>query len=275
MELMLKDKNCIVTGSGRGIGREVALLFAQEGGKVVVSDLDEAPAMEVVEEIKKAGGQAVACIGDITDPAFPEKLIKTAVDNFGPSIDVLVNNAGYTWDSVIQKMTDKQWDAILNVHLAAPFRIIRAATPYMRDVGKKEKEQGITKMRKIINVSSVAGTDGNAGQANYSSAKAGIIGLTKTMAKEWGQFNINVNAVAFGVIETRLTQPKEKEEYIEREGEKIAIGVPQAGLNVFKMMIPLGRYATPREAAGAILFLASPLSDYVSGQCLKVNGGLS
>jgi 3-oxoacyl-[acyl-carrier protein] reductase len=196
------------------------------------------------------------------------------VDAYGPNIDVVVNVAGYTWDSFIHKMTDQQWDAILNIHLKAPFQILRAAAPYIRDNAKKEKEAGKIIMRKVINISSAAGTEGNAGQANYSSAKAALIGLTKTLCKEWGAFNVNVNCIAFGWIETRLTKAKEDgAETIEREGKKIALGVPKAGLDAFRGIIPLGRPGTADEAARAILFFASPLSDYVSGQVLKVSGG--
>ncbi len=274
MELMLKDKNCIITGAGRGIGRAAALLFAREGGRVVVSDLDEAPAREVVDEIKAQGGQAVACVGDVTADGFAEKLIQTAVDAFGPSIDVIVNNAGYTWDGVVHKMSDEQWEAMLKVHITAPFRIIRAAAPYIRDVAKKEMEQGKRVTRKIINISSIAGLDGNAGQANYSSAKAAVVGLTKTLAKEWGPFNVCVNTVAFGFIETRLTQAKEKGESIKREDKDVAIGIPENIRQMFKAMIPLRRAGTPEEAASAILLMASPLADYISGEVLRVTGGL-
>jgi 3-oxoacyl-[acyl-carrier protein] reductase len=274
MEKMLYGKVCIVTGGGRGIAKEACLLFAGEGGKVVVCELDEAPAKETVEEIKKMGGQAVAVVGDITAQGVPEKIIQTALDTFG-GIDVIVNAAGYTWDSMIQNMTDRQWDAMIDIHLKAPFRILRAAANFIRDKAKEEQAAGKIVMRKVINISSLAGTGGNAGQANYSSAKAGLVGLTKTLAKEWGRYNVNVNCIPYGVIETRLTQDKEKGEYIERDGQKIAVGIPKAGKGVFNMLIPLGRAGTPQEAAGAILFLASPLSDYVSGQVLVVGGGLS
>jgi 3-oxoacyl-[acyl-carrier protein] reductase len=274
MEKMLDGKVCIVTGGGRGIAKEACLLFASEGGKVVVCDLDEAPAKETVAEIEQKGGKAVAVAGDITADGIPEKIIQTAIDTFG-GIDVIVNAAGYTWDSMIQNMTDKQWDAMINVHLKAPFRILRAAANFIREKTKEEQSAGKIAMRKVVNISSLAGTGGNAGQANYSSAKAGLVGLTKTLAKEWGRYNVNVNCIPFGVIETRLTQDKEKGEYIERDGQKIAVGIPKAGKSVFNMMIPLGRPGTPQEAARAILFLASPLSDYVSGQVLVVGGGLS
>jgi 3-oxoacyl-[acyl-carrier protein] reductase len=227
-----------------------------------------------VGEIEKMGGKAVAVSGDITTDGIPEKIIETAINTFG-GIDVIVNAAGYTWDSMIQNMTDKQWNAMIDVHLKAPFRILRAAANFIREKTKEEQAAGKVVMRKVINISSLAGTGGNAGQANYSSAKSGLIGLTKTLSKEWGRYNVNVNCIPFGVIETRLTQDKEVGEYIERDGEKIAVGIPKAGKNVFKMMIPLGRAGTPQEAARAILFFASPLSDYVSGQVLTVAGGLS
>lgn len=274
MEKMLDGKICIVTGGGRGIGRATALLFAKEGGKVAISELDADPAKETVAEIQKTGAHAIAVIGDITAPGAAEKLIQSTVDAYGPNIDVIANVAGYTWDSFIHKMSDQQWDAMLNIHLKTPFQILRAAAPYIRDNAKREKEEGKMIMRKVINISSVAGTEGNPGQVNYSSAKAGLIGLTKTLAKEWGPFNVNVNCIAFGWIETRLTRAKEEGvETIEREGKKITLGVPKAGLDAFRSIIPLGRPGTTDEAARAILFFASPLSDYVSGQVLKVSGG--
>ena len=271
--ILLNGKVAILTGSGRGIGAAAAKLFASEGAAVVVCDLDPAPANETAEAIKAAGGKALAVPGDMTDPAFPDQLVAKAVETFG-GLDVIVNNAGYTWDAVIHKMTDKQWQAMLDIHITAPFRLIRAAAPFIRETARKEAEQqGRANARKIINVSSVSGTQGNAGQANYSTAKAGVTGLTKTMAKEWGQFNVQVNCVAYGWIETRLTQAKESAETIERDGEQIAIGVPGQMHGMMRMMVPLGRPGTPEEAAGPMLFFASPLSNYVSGIVLEVHGG--
>ncbi|WP_025322729.1 SDR family NAD(P)-dependent oxidoreductase [Deferrisoma camini] len=273
MERMLEGKVSVITGAGRGIGRSAALLFASEGARVVVSDLDEGPAREVVDEIRARGGEAVAVVGDVTAEGFAERLVQTAVESFGPSIDVLVNNAGYTWDGVVHKMTDEQWEAMWRVHCTAPFRIVRAAAPYIRDAAKRDMEQGRRVHRKIINVSSVAGTDGNPGQINYSTAKAGILGFTRTLAREWGRFNVNVNAVAYGWIETRLTRAKDEDTVIEAGGTRIPVGVPRQQLEVFRALIPLGRPGTPEEAARVMLFLASPLSDYVSGQVIKVTGG--
>ena len=274
MEKMLEGKVCIVTGSGRGIAKEAALWFAREGGKIVVCELDEDPAKEAVAEIKKMNGEVVAMIGDITADGVAEKIVKTAVDTFG-GLDVIVNTAGFTWDAMVQNMTDQQWDAMLKVHLTAPFRIIRAAAPVIRERVKQETLAGKTVMRKIINISSTSGTQGNAGQINYAAAKMGVIGMTKALAKEWGRYNVNVNCVAFGAIETRLVQLKRKgeEAFIERDGQKIPIGVPEEGRERWKTVIPLGRAGTADEAARVILFFASPLSDYVSGQTLICGGG--
>jgi len=270
---LLEDKVAVITGSGRGVGKAIAKMFAKEGASVVVNDLDEAPAEETVEEIKSMGTKAVACPGNVTEKDFPEKLIGTAINEFG-KLDILVNNAGYTWDAVLQKMTDEQWYAMIDIHATAPFRIIRAATPYFREAAKKDIAEGKRVHRKIINITSLAGICGNAGQINYSAGKAAVIGITKTVAKEWGRFNINANAVAYGVIETRLTKAKEESEDIEVEGKKISIGIPKAMLNGFKQMVPLGRAGTPEEAAGPVVFLASPLSDYVSGEVIICSGGL-
>ncbi len=270
---MLDGKVAILTGSGRGIGAAAAKLFAAEGASVVVSDLDPAPAEETAAAIRNAGGKAIVVAGDVTDPAFPAQLVKATLDAFG-GIDIIVNNAGYTWDAVIQNMTDKQWYAMIDVHTTAPFRILREASNFIRDAAKKEQAAtGRAKARKVVNVSSVSGVYGNAGQANYSTAKAGITGLTKTLAKEWGRYNVQVNCVCYGFIETRLTAPKEQAEKVQREGEEVALGVPDAMRQMAPMLIPLGRPGTPEEAAGPMLFLASPLSDYVSGHVLEVTGG--
>lgn len=273
MENMLKDKVAIITGSGRGIGQAAAKLFAGEGAKVVVNDIDPEPVEQTVSEINKAGGEAIAYVGDVSSPDFAEGIVRKAGETWG-GIHIIVNNAGFTWDSVIQNITDEQWDTIMNIHIKAPFRLIRAAAPYFRDAAKKEMEDGKPIARKIINVSSMAGTCGNAGQANYSAAKSANHGLTKTMAKEWGRFNVQVNCIAFGLVETRLSASKEKGGSVEWEGKKIALGIPNSIHQMASMMIPLGRSGTPEEAAGGMLFFASPMSDYVSGQIMLVGGGL-
>src|SRR2546429_6468695 len=270
---MIDDKVAILTGSGRGIGAATAKLFGAEGASVVVSDLDPTPAEETAAAIRAAGGKAVVVAGDVTDPAFPAQLIQATLDSFG-GLDIIVNNAGYTWDGVIQNMTDKQWQAMLDVHVTAPFRILREASQFIREAAKKEQAaNGRANPRKVINVSSVSGVYGNAGQVNYSTAKAGITGLTKTLAKEWGRYNVQVNCVCYGFIETRLTAAKEQAEKIQRDGEEVALGVPDQMRQMAPLLIPLGRPGTPEEAAGPVLFLASPLANYVSGIVLEVTGG--
>jgi len=240
----------------------------------VLSDIDEEPARDAAGALKAAGAEALAVAGDVTAADFGARIVGAALDAYG-RLDVLVNNAGYTWDAVVQNLTDEMWQAMLDVHLTAPFRIIRAASGYLRETAKREREEhGRPQARKIVNVSSTSGTRGNAGQANYAAGKAGVVGLTKTLAREWGQFNIQVNAVAFGFIETRLTQAKEAGATVARESADIALGIPQANRDVAFKLIPMGRGGTPEEAAGAVLFFASPLSDYVSGQVLEVTGGL-
>lgn len=269
---LLEGKVAVVTGSGRGIGRSIAKLFAEHGARVVINDLDEDVAHQVVTEIGSEGEQAVAFQGNVTAEDFPEKMMSTVLGQFG-RLDIIVNNAGYTWDAVVHNMTDEAWQAMLAVHMTAPFRIIRAASSYLRETAKQEIAKGERIHRKIVNVSSVSGLTGSAGQVNYSAAKMGVVGMTKALAREWGRFNINVNAVAYGFIETRLTHAKGKGNRILIEDREVEVGIPDAAREAFKQMIPLGRPGTPDEAAGPVLFLASPLSDYVSGMVLMVTGG--
>jgi 3-oxoacyl-[acyl-carrier protein] reductase len=272
----LTGKVAIVSGSGRGIGREIALKLAAEGAKVVVNDLDAEPAADTVAAISAAGGSATACVGSVTEEGFAERFVAAAVEGFG-GLDIIVNNAGYTWDTVIQKMTDEQWDAILDVHLKAPFRILRAAQPVIAAAAKAAKAAGEpVPCRKVVNISSLAGLGGNAGQVNYASAKAGITGLTKTLAKEWGRYNVTVNTVAFGFIKTRLTEtPADGDGTIDVAGREIKVGVNPDLLTAMEQMIPLGRAGTPSEAAGSVYLLCLPESDYVSAQTLVCGGGLS
>ena len=266
---VLDGRAAIVTGSARGIGRATAELFAEQGARVLINDLDGDVAQQAASEL--AGDTAVFG-GDLTQPGVPDQLVQKAVDEFG-QLDIVVNNAGYTWDGVAHKMTDEQFQAMLEIHTVVPFRIIRAAAPHLRDPAKQEREEGREVFRKIVNVSSISGTMGNAGQVNYSAAKAGVVGLTKTLAKEWGQFKVNVNAVAFGFIETRLTASKEEGGKIEMEGREIQLGIPEQMRAMASMMIPLGRPASPEEAAGPVFFLCSPWANYVHGQVLNVTGG--
>ncbi len=266
---VLDGKSAIVTGSARGIGRATAELLASQGAQVLINDLDGDVAEQAAKEI---AGETAVFAGDLTKGDAPEQLVAKAIDSFG-RIDIIVNNAGYTIDAPIHKMSDEQFQAMLDIHLVVPFKVIRAAAPHLREPAKKEREEGSEVFRKIVNVSSISGTMGNAGQANYSSAKAGVTGLTKTLAKEWGQFKVNVNAVAFGFIETRLTAAKAEDNTMEIGGEKVQLGIPEQLRQMASMLIPLGRAGTPEEAAGGVFFLCSPWSNYVHGQVLNVTGG--
>ncbi|MFD5224512.1 SDR family NAD(P)-dependent oxidoreductase [Microbacterium sp. NPDC058342] len=268
----LDGKVALVSGSGRGIGREIALKLAREGARLVVNDLDAEPAEDTVRSIRTAGGQAVAVVGNVTDPDFGDRFVGAAIDSYG-GLDIIVNNAGYTWDSVIQNMTDTQWDAIVDVHLKAPFRILRAAQPTISRLAKAEAATGRPTCRKVVNISSIAGLGGNAGQANYAAAKAGVTGLTKTLSKEWGRYNVTVNTVAFGLIGTRLTE-HDGDRRIDIDGRSITVGISAGLREMSETMIPLGRVGTTEEAAGAVYLLCLPESDYVSGQTLVCSGGL-
>lgn len=266
----LAGKVALVTGAGRGIGKAIARSLAMAGACVIINDLDADALSAAQAEIPVDRVHHVHA--DLTDPSVPDMLVQTTIDRFG-SIDIIVNNAGYTWDSVIQKTTDEQFQAMLDIHLVVPFRILRAASGFIREAAKREVAAGQRVMRKVVNITSISGTDGNPGQAGYSAGKAGAIGLTKTMAKEWGRYNVNVNAVGFGLIETRLVQPLDGVS-MEMRGKQIRLGVQQSLLDSAKNSCPLGRLGTPEDAAGAVLFFSSPLSDYITGEVLICGGGL-
>lgn len=271
--MKLENKVALVTGSARGIGRAVAEKLAAEGARLVVNDIDAGPADEAVAALRARGNEVVACVGDVTAQDFGERFVAAAMTAFG-TIDIIVNNAGYTWDGVIQKMSDQQFDAMLDVHLKAPFRILRAASGPIRDAARRDAAEGRRQHRKIVNVSSVSGIWGNAGQVNYASAKAGIAGMTKTLAREWGRYRVNVNAVAFGLIATRMTQAVGPEgQTAPLAGRELPIGIPATARGRLEAQIPLERAGTPEEAAGAVFLLCTPESDYVSGQVLLVTGG--
>jgi 3-oxoacyl-[acyl-carrier protein] reductase len=267
-------KIAVITGSGRGIGRQIALRLARAGADIVINDLDEAPANETADLVRALGRRAALCSGDVTAVDFGERIIKTAVEELG-GVHIVVNNAGYTLDGVIQKMTDRQWYAMLDVHTTAPFRILRAFADYLKTVVPDEQRAGQPVMRKVVNVSSTSGVRGNAGQVNYSAAKAALIGMTKTMAKEWGRYAVTVNCVAFGMIETRLTQPLAEGQSgsITIGGETVRVGIRSERIAQLNNAIPLGRAGTAAEAAGAVYLFCSPDSDYISGQVILVNGG--
>jgi 3-oxoacyl-[acyl-carrier protein] reductase len=272
----LEGKVALVSGAGRGIGRAIAVKLASEGARVVVNDLDEGPAGEVADVIRAAGGEAELCVGSVTDADFGERFVATALESFG-GLDIVVNNAGYTWDNVIQKMTDEQFQAIMDVHVTAPFRVLRAAAEPIRRFAKQEALENREVFRKVVNVSSVSGLGGNAGQVNYSAAKAALVGMTKTLSKEWGRYKVNVNCVAFGFIRTRLTQPLATDQAtIDVAGHKIAVGTQPALIESLEQnQIPLGRLGTVEEAAGGVYLFCIPESNYISGQVVTVGGGIS
>ena len=266
---VLDDKVAIVTGSARGIGRATAELLSEHGAKVIINDLDADLAEQAASEI---AGETAVYGGDLTKDGAPDALVQTAIDAWG-KIDIIVNNAGYTIDAPLHKMSDDAFQRMLDIHTVVPFRVCRAAAPHLREPAKKEREDGVEVFRKIVNVSSISGTMGNAGQANYAAGKAAVVGLTKTLAKEWGQFKINVNAVAFGFIDTRLTQSKDESNTMQVGGETVQLGIPDNLRGMAPALIPLGRPGTPEEAAGGVFFLVSPWSNYVHGQVLNVTGG--
>jgi 3-oxoacyl-[acyl-carrier protein] reductase len=267
---VLEGKAAIVTGSARGIGRATAELLCSQGARVLVNDLDADLAAEAATEIE---GDTAVFAGDLTHEGVCEALVEKAVAEFG-QLDIVVNNAGYTWDGIAHKMSDEQFRAMLEIHTVVPFRVLRAAAPHLREPAKKEAEEGREVFRKVVNVTSISGTQGNVGQINYSAAKAGLVGITKTLAREWGPFKVNVNAVAFGFVETRLTASSEAStETFTRGDVEIPLGIPERNRERASTVIALGRGARPEEAAGAIFFLCSPWSNFVQGQVLTVNGG--
>jgi 3-oxoacyl-[acyl-carrier protein] reductase len=267
----LSGRVAIVTGGGRGIGRAIVQRLASAGARVLACDLDHEALQETQASVRNPALVAIMH-GDLTDPGFPQQIVNVTLETFH-AIDILVNCAGFSWDGVIQKTSDEQFMAMLNIHVVAPFRLLRAASDHLRETAKREIAEGRRVMRKVVNITSISGTDGNAGQAGYSAGKSAVIGLTKTLAKEWGRYNINVNAVGFGLIQTRMTQPFTPDAKIEVAGREIPIGVQPAMLDSIAAVCPLGRIGAPEEAAGAVLFFCSPLSDYVTGEVLICGGG--
>ena len=261
----LQGKVAIVTGGGRGIGAATAARLAADGARVVVNDIDPIPAEETVAAITANGGAAFPCVANTVELAEAERLVATAVEQFG-AVDILINNAGATRDKMFHLMDDELFDFVLDANLRTAIHTSRAAVPVMRDAAKAEIAASgrPAHNRKIVFTSSVAALMGNPGQVNYTAAKGGLIAVTKTLARELGAFAINVNAVAPGFIETRMTAAK-------KLGE--ATGVPEEMRQMARMMISLGRFGEPEEIAAVHAFLASPDSDYVSGVTIPVTGG--
>jgi len=270
----LTDRVALVTGGGRGIGAATAQRLAADGARVVVNDLDGEAAAATVRAIERAGGQAHGCAGDLTDPAFPERLIQQAVETFG-GLDIVVNNAGYIWNGAMHRHSDEQWQAMLDVHATAPFRVLRAWFPVLKaEVEAEIRAHGVARCRKVVNVSSVSGTRGAATQIAYSAGKAAVVGITKTLAQEWGRYQVTVNAVAFGHIETRLTQPYEGEPpRVAVKDRELRVGLTHAQIANARAQTPLGRSGTPADAAGAIYLFCIPESDFVTGEVLVCAGG--
>jgi 3-oxoacyl-[acyl-carrier protein] reductase len=269
MHISLASRTAIVTGAARGIGRAIASQLAAAGATLMLTDVDAAALQETTAAIHQTNASADCLAGDLTSPGFPGQLVEYTLNTAG-SIDILVNNAGYTWDSVIQKTTDEQFQAMLDIHVVAPFRLLRAASAWLRETAKRETEQGTPITRKVVNITSISGLDGNPGQAGYSSGKAAIVGLTRTLAKEWGRYNVTVNAVGFGLIDTRLTRPETE---VNVGGKNLHVGMKSQVREQMPKLIPLGRLGTPEEAANAVFFFCSPLSDYVTGEVLVCGGG--
>ena len=266
----IKGKVAIVTGAGRGIGQGVALRLAQEGAKLVINDRDQEPLDETIKRIQKDGGEVVGIAESVTADDIGEKLAQKALDTFG-DIHILVPAAGFLWDGMIHRMTNEQFETIINVHLVGTFKVVRDSFKIMREKAREEKENGTTvPARRIVTISSLSGF-GNLGQANYSAAKAGIAGLTRTVAIEGAMFNVLANSLAFGLIDTRMTRPIESQnEYVDGAVQ----GIPETARQKALEEIPLHRAGSIEEAVGPIVFFCSDLSTYTTGALLEVNGGV-
>jgi len=244
---ILKDKTALVTGAARGIGKAIAAKLASAGSNIVVADLLKDEAETTADQMRAMGVKSVAAAVDVSDSAQVADLVAMTKSEFG-SLDILVNNAGITRDSLLMRMSDEDWDLVLNINLRGTALCTRSAAKIMF-----KQRKG-----KIINISSVIALMGNPGQANYAASKAGIIGLTRALSKEFGPRNININAIAPGFIDTEMTQ-----------------ALPDEVQDLYKKNIPLGRFGSVDEVADLVLFLASPSSDYISGQVIAIDGGMT
>ena len=272
--MKLAGRCALVTGAGRGIGQATAVKLAADGAILVINDIDKDACEAVATSINEAVGKAIAVPADLTQDDRAEHLINTCMDAFG-HLDILVNNAGYVWNSAMHRHSDEQWQAMLDMHATVPFRILRAYYPYLKEMVQRERESGEVRCRKIVNISSVSGTEGAPTQIAYSAGKAAVVGMTRTLAKEWGHFNVTVNCVAFGPISTRLTQTYEGEPpTIEVGGRDFKVGLSQQQVDNMVPTVPLKRVGEPNDAAGAIYLFCIPESDFVTGQLLLCSGGL-
>jgi 3-oxoacyl-[acyl-carrier protein] reductase len=271
----LAGKTALVTGAGRGIGRALAIKLAGEGAALVINDLDEAPLAETAAAIERDGGRVATLAGSVADAGFVDKFVDLALEQFG-GLDIIVNNAGYTWPAPAAQTTDEQMTTMFEVHVMGPFRLLRAAHGPISRMRERESAEGREVFRKVVNISSMAATGGVASHFAYSAAKAGVIGMTRTLSKEWGRLKVNVNCVAYGMIETRLNAPREPNgPKVTIEGHAVEFGQSRRFRESTEALIPLGRGGTPEEAADGAYLFCIPESNYVSGQVLIVAGGLA
>jgi 3-oxoacyl-[acyl-carrier protein] reductase len=262
----LQGKVAIVSGSGRGIGRATAVALAAAGANVVINDLDEKPATEAVAAVQAAGGAAVSVLGSVTSPEVAASLVQAAISAWG-RLDIVVNNAGLTRDAMLHRMTDEQFSQVMDVVVRGSFNLTRAAVTRWREDAKNEKASGARIHRKIVNVSSISGIHGAVGNANYAAAKAALIGLTKASARELASILVNCNAVAPGIIDTRMTATRET-------NETPGLGIPAEVRDKIVARMPFGRIGVPEDVANTIVFLASPASDFITAQVLQIDGGM-
>ena len=267
----LDHKVALITGTAQGIGRALACKLAGEGAMVFAIDLDAEGLESLQEEITVARGICATLAGDITEEDFGDRAVGACLARFG-DLHIVVNNAGYIWNSRIVNHTDEQWYAMMDVHATGPFRLLRAAGRHFRQMDKEGKT---AEARKVVNVSSISGLYGADTQFSYSAAKSALFGMTRSLAKDWGRYNVTVNCVAFGHIETRLTQPFEGEiPEIDVGGRKHKVGVPAGAVEMSKAMTPLKRSGTPDDGAGAIFLFCLPESDFITGEIIVASGGM-